>query len=101
VRTPAYRVIVVTFAALLQAHLTTRNWTRSEFAKRVGLSAATISSILLERRKPWFERGKQWSDVLDLQGREREEFLDAMAIAASPSRVATILARLERRQRVQ
>ena len=90
---------MVPFAQLLMLHIQRRGWSIAEFGRHVGLTTGAISLIIHSKRKPWFERGEAWCAALELEGRDREEFLDAMAIAASPSRVATIVARLERKAR--
>lgn len=86
---------MVSFSQLLRDYLTERGWTQKQFAKRVGVNPGTISAILLGKRKPWFGRAMKWADVLELKGAEREAFLDSFALAASPSRMATVVARLE------
>lgn len=53
--------------------------------------------ILRGKRTPRVERGEEWCDALRLSGREREEFLDVMGLAASPPRVAALVAKLEQR----
>ena len=83
----------------MKKHLAARTWTQAEFAQRVQMSPAGLNAILKGKRKPWFGRSIAWADALSLTGSEREDYLDAMAIAASPSRIAALVTRLERKRR--
>lgn len=69
------------------------------FAERIGMTPGAISALFRGRHRPQYRRGEQWADELGLDGRAREEFLDSMAVASAVSRVATIVARLERQAR--
>ncbi len=86
---------MVSFSYLLRDYLANRGWNQKQFAQKVGVNPGTISAIILGKRKPWFGRATKWADALELKGAERETFLDSFALAASPSRMATVVARLE------
>lgn len=88
---------MIAFSVLLAQHLQSSDLTQEQFADLVGVSQSAVSAILLGKRKPRFFRAESWCNALKLEGREREQFLDSMAIASATSRVATIILRLERR----
>jgi transcriptional regulator with XRE-family HTH domain len=94
----AYYAWVQSFALLFAKHLHQSELTQGQFAERVGVSQSAVSAILLGKRKPRYSRAETWCTALGLVGREREQVLDSMAIAAASPRVAAIVARLERRR---
>lgn len=88
---------MVPFSDLLRIHLDRLGLNQSDFARKVKVSRNTASKVIRGLAAPRWKRGEQWADALHLTGDEREAFLDAMHLAASPPRVPTIVSRLERR----
>lgn len=83
---------------LLARILEQRGISQRKLAELLGVSPSTITNCLAGTYAPYWKRAEPWADALGLSGPERERFLDAMAVAAAPDRVAAIIARLEQRQ---
>lgn len=83
---------------LLSRILVERGISQRKLASLLGVSPSTITNCLAGTYAPYWKRAEPWADALELTGTERERFLDAMAVAAAPDRVALIIARLERRR---
>jgi transcriptional regulator with XRE-family HTH domain len=56
-------------------------------APRLGVSHSMLSHIHTGYRPPPLERLEKWADVFELEGKEREYFLDLAALACAPERV--------------
>lgn len=80
---------------ILTRLLQERGLSRRQAATLLGVSHQTINNAICGRYAPFWRHAEPWADALSLEGEARERFLDAMAVAASPARVAEIIARLE------
>lgn len=70
---------------------------QAELARRVGVTSGQMSKIVNGKSATFWKRGPKWCDVLKLDEPERQEFLEAMQVAASPPLIPVIITRLERR----
>lgn len=85
-------------AVLLDRLMAARGLSSRQLAKKVGRSDEFVRLVRTGKRAPYHGDGPRWAAALGLRGDEREQFLDAVAIAASPPRAQEMIARLKRRR---
>lgn len=91
------------FSEILRQHLERHGLSGRAFAIKAGSSRATVSQVLNGGRRVPPEVVYRWADVFDLQGDERETFVEeALLTGASPeleAHVRSMRSRLMRTER--
>jgi transcriptional regulator with XRE-family HTH domain len=78
---------LITFGEYLYEAIKRKGVSLREFAPRLGVTHSMLSQIKSGQVRVPPERHEQWADALELQGDEREFFLDLAALSCAPPRV--------------
>lgn len=84
------------WCSLFQHYIDRHKMTHSEFAERAGTSQPVIHTYITGRSKPQLNDLDRWCDVLELKGREREQFVWLAHEAHTPAVVWEQVSKLQR-----
>lgn len=75
---------VITFGQYLEALIAREGIAEKHWAARVDCSYPTLSGIIHDRRSPPPEKLEEWAETLELDGVERQVFMDLAALRHLP-----------------
>jgi transcriptional regulator with XRE-family HTH domain len=78
--------LITPFGDVLYARIHRMGMTTGQFAERVGISRPFLSQIANRKSPPPLDRMEKWADTLELEGDERDYFLDLAALELVPER---------------
>ena len=84
------------FVAFLQELLTRRKLSLRQFAALVGVHPSTFDHLKAGRAKPPLHRIEHWAQVLQLDPKDRAQFLELARLEHCPPEIAREFLRLKR-----